>query len=100
MTTLEKIASELHDDPAKIQLLFGFNTVGKTRLSVAYKDVSKREDGSHTGIYYNAFSEDLFVWNNDIEHDEADIRLTVLPSNLSTYSSTIRSQASMTTIFS
>ncbi len=39
--------------------------------------------GSHAGIYYNAYSEDLFVWKNDIEHDGADIRLAVLPSRLS-----------------
>ena len=43
----------------------------------------KDEDGTHTGIYYNAYSEDLFVWNNDIENGEANIRLTVLPSSLS-----------------
>jgi len=83
MTTFENIASELRDDPCKIQLLYGFNAVGKTRLSVAYKDVTKKDDGTHTCIYYNAYSEDLFVWNNDIEHDGADIRLAVLPSRLS-----------------
>lgn len=83
MTTLEDIASYLRDDPCKIQLIYGFNAVGKTRLSVAYKDVTRLEDGSHAGIYYNAYSEDLFVWNNDIEHDGADIRLSVLPSRLS-----------------
>ena len=83
MTTLEDISVELRDDPSEIQLLYGFNAVGKTRLSVAYKDVTKLEDGSHAGMYYNAYSEDLFVWNNDIENDEAEIRLTVLPSSLS-----------------
>ena len=83
MKTIEKIALELHDAPEKIQLLFAFNSVGKTRLSVAYKNVTKEEDGTHTGVYYNAYSEDLFAWNNDIENDEANIRLTVLPSILS-----------------
>ena len=83
MTTLEDIAFDLRDDPSEIQLLYGFNAVGKTRLSVTYKDVTKLEDGSHAGMYYNAYSEDLFVWNNDIENDEAEIRLTVLPSSLS-----------------
>ena len=83
MTTIENIASNLCDDAANIQLLFAFNSVGKTRLSVAYKDATKNENGTHAGIYYNAYSEDLFVWNNDIEHGEVDIRLTVLPSSLS-----------------
>ena len=83
MTTIEDIASELRDDAAAVQLLYAFNSVGKTRLSVAYKNATKEEDGTHAGIYYNAYSEDLFVWNNDIENAEANIRLTVLPSSLS-----------------
>ena len=83
MTSIEDIASELRDDATNIQLLYAFNSVGKTRLSVAYKNATKNEDGTHAGIYYNAYSEDLFVWNNDIEHGETDIRLTVLPSSLS-----------------
>jgi AAA domain len=83
MTTIEDIASILRDDAADVQLLFAFNSVGKTRLSVAYKNATKGEDGTHTGVYYNAYSEDLFVWNNDIENGETNIRLTVLPSSLS-----------------
>lgn len=83
MTTIDDIASTLRDDAADVQLLYAFNSVGKTRLSVAYKNATKDADGTHTGIYYNAYSEDLFVWNNDIENGEADIRLTVLPSSLS-----------------
>ena len=83
MTTIEDIASKLRDHVANVQLLYAFNSVGKTRLSVAYKNATKDEDGTtHSGIYYNAYSEDLFVWNNDIENGEADIRLTVLPSSL------------------
>ena len=82
MKTIEEVASELRDDAAAVHLLYAFNSVGKTRLSVAYKNATKEEDGTHAGIYYNAYSEDLFVWNNDIENDEANIRLTVLPSRL------------------
>lgn len=83
MTTIDDIASTLRDDAANIQLLYAFNSVGKTRLSVAYKNATKEADGTHKGIYYNAYSEDLFVWNNDIENGETNIRLTVLPSSLS-----------------
>jgi len=83
MTTIEDIATSLRDDNADVHLLYAFNSVGKTRLSVAYKDATKDAGGSHSGIYYNAYSEDLFVWNNDIENGEADIRLTVMPSTLS-----------------
>ena len=89
MKTIEVIASELHDDSAAVQLIYAFNSVGKTRLSVAYKNVTKQKDGTHTGIYYNAYSEDLFVWNNDIENDESNIRLTVLPSSLNRFHANI-----------
>ncbi len=83
MTIFKNIASKLRDDEKPIQLLYGFNAAGKTRLSVAYKNVTKKDDGTHTCIYYNAYSEDLFVWDNDIEHDEANVRLVVGPSSLS-----------------
>ena len=85
MKTIEDIALELRDDAADVQLLYAFNSVGKTRLSVAYKNATKEKDGTHAGIYYNAYSEDLFVWDNDIENDESSIRLTVLPSSLSRF---------------
>ena len=83
MTTVEDIATQLRDDAADVQLLYAFNSVGKTRLSVAYKNATKGADGTHVGIYYNAYSEDLFLWDNDIENDESSIRLTVLASSLS-----------------
>ena len=82
MKTIEDIALELRDDARSIQLLYAFNSVGKTRLSVAYKNATKKEDGTHTGIYYNAYSEDLFVWDNDIKSAEPDIRLTIRKSSL------------------
>ena len=84
MTTVEDIATQLRDDAADVQLLYAFNSVGKTRLSVAYKNATKGADGTRVGIYYNAYSEDdLFLWDNDIENDESSIRLTVLASSLS-----------------
>lgn len=79
------IAKALRDDPARIMLLYAFNATGKTQLSVAYKNATKQEDGGHTGVYYNAYSEDLFVWNNDEENDGTNVRLTVLPSSLSKF---------------
>ena len=48
--------------------------MGKTRLSVAYKDLTKASHkGKHAGVYYNAYSEDLFVWNNDDENVNLNI---------------------------
>ena len=72
--TLEKIAQELKDSSKKVQLIYAFNGVGKTRLSRIFKDLvtSKQEDDEKTRskiIYYNAFTEDLFYWDNDLEED-------------------------------
>ena len=83
--THAEIAEALKAGDAQIVLAYAFNTTGKTRLCVAYKDATKREDGTHTGVYYNAFSEDLFVWDNDEENDGADLRLTIRPSSLSRF---------------
>lgn len=87
--TLTKIANALKEDDARIILAYAFNATGKTQLCVAYKDATKLEDGSHSGVYYNAYSEDLFVWENDEENDGADIRLTVKQSSLSRFHSSL-----------
>jgi hypothetical protein len=84
-----EIANDLKENTAKVILLFAFNAVGKTQLSVAYKNATKLEDGAHTGVYYNAYSEDLFVWNNDEENEGADIRLMVQQSSLSQFHSSL-----------
>ena len=66
---VKSLAQHLIDINRNIILIFAFNGTGKTRLSVEYKNVTKEEnDGSHSGVYYNAYSEDLFVWNNDAEN--------------------------------
>jgi len=52
---------------------------------VAYKNATKTAEGDHTGVYYNAYSEDLFVWDNDEENDGENIRLLVRPSSLSRF---------------
>ncbi|CDU01605.1 AAA family ATPase [Vibrio coralliirubri] len=50
-------------------LLFAYNGTGKTRLSMAFKDLGKQEENRDT-LYFNAFTEDLFRWDNDLENDE------------------------------
>lgn len=83
--THAEIAQAIKTDDARITLAYAFNSTGKTRLCVAYKDATKQEGGAHSGVYYNAFSEDLFVWDNDEDNDGANIRLTVCPSSLSQF---------------
>lgn len=67
---LRDIAKEIKNAKEQIFLLYAFNATGKTRLSVEYKELCRNERREQTGVYYNAFSEDLFVWNNDIENAE------------------------------
>lgn len=84
---LQEIAQEIYAFEKNIILIYGFNAVGKTRLSIAYKDHTKDKGGKHTGVYFNAYSEDIFVWDNDDDNDNAKMRLLVRPSSLSKYHS-------------
>lgn len=52
----------------KFFLLYAYNGTGKTRLSVAFKDLGKNGDARDT-LYFNAFTEDLFHWDNDLQND-------------------------------
>ncbi len=49
-------------------VLYAFNGTGKTRLSMEFKDAGKRMGAADT-LYFNAFTEDLFRWDNDLEND-------------------------------
>lgn len=82
---LDQIVAQIKEATEHIILVYAFNAIGKTRLSVAYKNATKSEDGRHSGVYYNAFSEDIFVWDNDVEN----IRLTVKPSSLNKFHSAL-----------
>lgn len=80
---LQDIAKEIKEAKEKIFLIYAFNATGKTRLSVEYKELCRNEEGHQTGVYFNAFSEDLFVWDNDIDNAEENIRMKVVHSSLS-----------------
>lgn len=54
------VAQAINDLDKNIILIYAFNGTGKTRLSVAFKDLTKTDNGGdHAGVYYNAYSEDL-----------------------------------------
>lgn len=55
-------------DEKKYLLLFAYNGTGKTRLSMGFKDAGKTNDSVDT-LYFNAFTEDLFSWDNDLDND-------------------------------
>lgn len=83
-----EIAEQLNNEKADIILIHAFNSTGKTRLSVTYKDVTKGLNGGyHAGVYFNAYSEDLFIWDNDEDHGNESMRLSVLQSSLNQYHS-------------
>ena len=73
----------------KAQLIYAFNGTGKTRLSTEFKKLmapEHAENGEEQEIetqknflYYNAFTEDLFYWDNDLEADT--IRKLKIQSN-------------------
>ena len=91
--TLRGIAEHLQASDMKVQLIYGFNGSGKTRLSREFKELGspkltaeteggegEEADPSHPKIlYYNAFTEDLFYWDNDLTEDVAP-KLIIQPN--------------------
>jgi wobble nucleotide-excising tRNase len=73
--SLIQISETLGDTDKKAQLIYAFNGIGKTRLSREFRLLvapKNEEDDEETGIkvlYYNAFTEDLFFWDNDLDAD-------------------------------
>ncbi|MXO33774.1 AAA family ATPase [Apibacter sp. B3889] len=80
-TNLAEVAKHLRKDligdnrkMKNLVLLFAHNGSGKTRLSMEFKQAGKKVDvdgnvSSRDTLYFNAFTEDLFFWNNDLEND-------------------------------
>ena len=87
--TLTAIAEQLRDANKKVQLLYAFNGTGKTRLSRAFKElIAPKAEGEEAQasdladkkfLYYSAFTEDLFYWQNDLERD-VEPRLIIQPN--------------------
>jgi wobble nucleotide-excising tRNase len=75
VSTQKKMIERLLDDlnnanaPMDFILLYAFNGTGKTRLSMAFKDHYRvKRGGRRNTLYFNAYTEDLFTWNNDFEN--------------------------------
>lgn len=67
---LTDLAAHLREElqNKKCILLYAYNGTGKTRLSTAFKNVGKA-GGERDTLYFNAFTEDLFSWDNDLAND-------------------------------
>lgn len=85
---LKEIAQMLTDSSKKVQLIYAFNGIGKTRLSREFKELvdpkydEEEQQNENAGVkvlYYNAFTEDLFNWDNDLDGD-TNRRLTIRPN--------------------
>lgn len=51
-------------------LLYAYNGTGKTRLSMEFKAAGKNKNaGNPDTLYFNAYTEDLFSWDNDLQGD-------------------------------
>lgn len=72
--SLAELAEHLRDGiEKKYILLFAYNGTGKTRLSMAFKELGKQGEGEEEvrdTLYFNAFTEDLFNWDNDLDGDQ------------------------------
>ncbi|CAJ1412068.1 unnamed protein product [Effrenium voratum] len=69
---LGTLTTRLRDDVNNFDcvLLYAYNRSGKTRLSTAFKNRGKKKGkGKPDTLYFNAFTEDLFVWYNDLDND-------------------------------
>ena len=71
---MRKLVTHLRDDfnsgNQDFVLLYAYNGTGKTRLSMEFKDEGKRKNkGQPDTLYFNAYTEDLFSWDNDLEKD-------------------------------
>ncbi|HAU5635954.1 anticodon nuclease [Citrobacter amalonaticus] len=77
----------------KVQLIYAFNGTGKTRLSRAFKQLIAPKNG-HDGedellsrnkiLYFSAFTEDLFYWDNDLAGD-AEPKLKIQPNSFTNW---------------
>ncbi|MBN6070397.1 anticodon nuclease [Aggregatibacter actinomycetemcomitans] len=83
---LNDIAQALKSANKKVQLIYAFNGTGKTRLSKEFKELispKNNENEELSGkkiLYFNAFTEDLFYWDNDLIND-SEPKLKIQPNS-------------------
>lgn len=85
---LSDVAKQLKDADKKVQLIYAFNGTGKTRLSREFVNLIAADESSPDDeeaqprkiLYYNAHTEDLFYWDNDLEFG-AEPMLKIQPNS-------------------
>jgi AAA domain len=84
-------AKDARESDVTVQLIYAFNGTGKTRLSREFKSLVPPKSEGDTELelsevvgknylYYNAFTEDLFYWDNDLEND-AEPKFKIHPNS-------------------
>ena len=98
--SLKEIAQELCSANKKVQLIYAFNGVGKTRLSCEFKELvspkghdAGAEESKIKVLYYNAFTEDLFYWDNDLDADSTR-KLKIQPNGFTDWILKVQGQES------
>lgn len=84
--TIARVVTRLRDDlnSTDFVLIHAYNGTGKTRLSMAFKDKGKNRrrrratvnnsvEAKGDTLYFNAYTEDLFHWDNDLNGDTARV---------------------------
>ncbi|MBY0244197.1 MAG: AAA family ATPase [Sphingobacteriaceae bacterium] len=89
--SLKEVAEQLKKANKRVQLIYAFNGTGKTRLSREFKKLvppknnNDEDESRHSELfnkkilYYSAFTEDLFYWDNDLESD-TEPKLKIQPN--------------------
>jgi hypothetical protein len=98
---LKEIAQKLKNSDKKVQLIYAYNSTGKTRLSQEFKWLIESDDNSDVSdesdkiferiLYYNAFTEDLFYWDNNMENYFKP-RLKIHPNSFTKWIFTVQGQ--------
>jgi len=75
--SIKNLVTRLRDDlnggNQDCVLLYAYNGTGKTRLSMEFKQAGKKKGVERDTLYFNAFTEDLFTWDNDLEGDSTRV---------------------------
>src|SRR5579863_4215406 len=81
---LPALVKRLRDDlnSQDFVLLYAYNGTGKTRLSMEFKNAGKKGgENKRDTLYFNAYTEDLFHWDNDLENDTERVLQLTAESN-------------------
>ena len=76
--TMRGLANRIRDDlnNKNFVLLYAYNGTGKTCLSMEVKKQNQKKNKNQTNtLYFNAYTEDLFYWDNDFINEEQEPKL-------------------------